>query len=172
MNELQLIEPTVLLEKEYNHMLGEWRQSGEKLVPFVLEFNTSDFKKLINDLIGFSNGMNLPKGFVPHSTFWLVNENNKILGVVNIRHSLAEGLMKEGGHIGFGIRPLERKKGYATKILRFALAEAKKLGIKRAMVTCDANNIGSEKTILNNKGKFNEENIIGGKRKLSFWINT
>jgi predicted acetyltransferase len=67
---------------------------------------------------------------------------------------------------------LERRKGYATQILKLALTEAKKLGIAKALVTCDENNIASKKTILKNNGKFAGENIIHGRIKLAFWIET
>ena len=139
-------------------------------VPFILKYDATDFKKLIDLIKGFKKGINIPDSFVPHSTFWLVNRDNKILGVVNIRHSLTDSLRKDGGHIGYGIRPLERRMGYATKILKLALNEAKILGISQALVTCDKDNIGSKKTILKNNGIFNQENIVDGGIKLSFWI--
>ena len=170
MDDVRLIEPTAFLEKEYNEMLSEWHHTGESLVPFILKYDSSDFEKLINLIKGFKKGINIPDSFVPHSTFWLVNRDNKILGVVNIRHSLTDSLRKDGGHIGYGIRPLERRMGYATRILKLALNEAKKLGITQALVTCDKDNIGSEKTILKNKGIFNQEYIVDGGIKLSFWI--
>ncbi|WP_208589975.1 GNAT family N-acetyltransferase [Gracilibacillus suaedae] len=83
---------------------------------------------------------------------WKKSGEKTIIGVVNIRHRLSEMLLAIGGHIGYGIRPSERKKGYATKILELALLEAKKIGITRALVTCDADNIGSLKAILKNGG--------------------
>lgn len=54
--------------------------------------------------------------------------------------------------IGYGIRPLERWKGYATKLLELSLIEAKKLGINDVLVVCDAGNLGSERTIIKNGG--------------------
>lgn len=171
MDTLQLIEPSVLLEKEYNDMLNEWYQSGENLAPFILKYDATDFEKLIEQIKGFKQGIDIPDTFVSHSTFWLVNSANKILGVVNIRHRLNDRLRKEGGHIGYGIRPLERRKGHATKILELALAEAKRLGITQALITCNKDNIASQKTILKNKGKFHEENLVDGVVKLSYWID-
>lgn len=171
MESLKLIEPAVSLEKEYKEMLNEWHVTGEPMVPFVLEYEITDFKKFVEQLNGFKNGIGIPDTFVPHSTFWLVNESNKILGVVNIRHKLNDKLLLEGGHIGYGIRPSQRRKGYATKILELALEETKKLGITKALVTCDKDNTASEKTILKNKGIFYRETIFEGKIKLSYWIN-
>lgn len=154
MKSVRLIKPVIELEEEYSEMLQEWYDSGEEMVPFIIEMDSSDFSYYINQLDQFSIGIGIPANFVPHSTFWLINDDNKISGVVNIRHRLNENLHKRGGHIGYGIRPTERRKGYATKILELALIEAKKLGIYKALVTCDETNIGSVKTILKNKGVF------------------
>jgi len=98
-------------------------------------------------------GLGLPQGWVKDSTFWLINESNHVKGVVNIRHELTQFLSNAGGHIGYGIRPSERRKGYATSLLKLSLLEAKLLGIDNVLVVCDASNIGSKKTILNNGGK-------------------
>ena len=64
---------------------------------------------------------------------------------VNIRHSLTEHLFNAGGHIGYGIRPSERRKGYATKLLALSLEKAKELNITKALVVCDEVNTASEK---------------------------
>jgi len=170
MDKLKLTEPKIVLEKEYNEMIEDWKQTGEKLVPFVLNYDSTDFQKYIDQLRGFEKGAEIPETFVPHSTHWLINSNNKVLGVVSIRHRLTDNLLIEGGHIGYGIRPSERRKGHATKILELALNEAKKLGIKRALVTCDKDNIGSRKTILTNGGEFYRENLYEGRKVQAYWI--
>lgn len=108
---------------------------------------------------------------MPDSTYWLVNQNNRVIGAVNIRHRLTEKLLQTGGHIGYGIRPSERRKGYATKLLALSLEKVMELGITKVLVTCDENNIGSAKTILNNGGiedsSFAEED---GNIVRRFWI--
>lgn len=107
----------------------------------------------------------------PDSTFWLTSEDDRILGIVNIRHGLTEFLRKSGGHIGYGIRPSERRKGYATAILQLALEKAKEIGIQEALVVCDADNEGSMKTILNNGGIQDTDHIEeNGNVVKRFWI--
>src|SRR5699024_69328 len=76
----------------------------------------------------------------------------RIIGAVNIRHQLTEVLFNSGGHIGYGIRPTERRKGYATKLLSLSLEKAQELGIKKVLVVCDKTNLGSLKVIRNNNG--------------------
>ena len=95
---------------------------------------------------------NLPKGRVADSTYWLIDEDKRVLGVVNIRHELTKILLNSGGHIGYGIRPSERRKGDATELLSLSLDKAKELGIRKVLVVCDQENSGSLKTIMNNGG--------------------
>jgi len=168
---IRLIKPIAPLAEEYTQMLAEWKASDERLVPFSLTYDSRDFEKYIALLNDFAQGRNLTAGFVPCTTFWLVNEAQRILGTLDIRHRLTDFLILEGGHIGYGVRPSERKKGYATKMLGLALPEAKKLHIEKILLTCDADNMASRKTIETNGGAFYKENMLNGKKKLSFWIN-
>ena len=90
---------------------------------------------------------------------------------MNIRHYLNEALLKEGGHIGDGIRPSERRKGYATEMIRLALIECRKLGIDRVLMTCEKNNIGSAKSILKNGGVLENEFVNSeGCVEQRYWI--
>ncbi|MCM3666196.1 GNAT family N-acetyltransferase [Mesobacillus subterraneus] len=166
-----LVKPNVSLEKEYLDFYQEWKASGEDMIPWVIEKDPTDFQGMVQFLLNNEKGINLPEGWVRDSTYWLVNESNRVLGAVNIRHSLTDRLFNCGGHIGYGIRPSERRKGYATKILAFSLGKTKELGIEKVLVVCDADNIASERTILKNGGKedvsFTEENGHVVKR---FWI--
>jgi len=170
MNNLKLIAPTTEFKAEFLEMLTEWEKTGEELIPWVLEFDTSDFPAIIKKLRGFEQGIGLQEGYVNHSTYWLINGENKILGAVNIRHKLNEDLLKSGGHIGYGIRPSERKKGYATEALRLSLEIAKEFGIHKALLTCDKKNIGSAKTIQKHHGILESEELYNGKMLQRYWI--
>jgi predicted acetyltransferase len=166
-----LVKPTVSLETEYLDFYLEWKASGEDMIPWVIEKDPTDFQGMVQFLLNNEKGINLPEGWVRDSTYWLVNESNRVLGAVNIRHALTEKLFNCGGHIGYGVRPSERRKGYATKILAMSLEKTRELGIEKVLVVCDAVNTASERTILKNGGmedvSFKEEdgNIV--KR---FWI--
>lgn len=149
---VKLIKPTVDLQPAYLSFYEEWKASEEMMVPWVIEKDPSDFPAMVQSLLDAAKGIGLRENWVPDSTYWLVDEENRILGVVNIRYSLSEYLFKSGGHIGYGVRPSERQKGYATKMLGLALEETKKLGINPVLVCCDAVNIASDKTIRNNGG--------------------
>jgi len=116
-------------------------------------------------------GLDLPEGFVPASTFWLV-DNNKFIGHVNIRHKLNEKLSKVGGHIGYAIRPSERRKGYGSQILALVLSKVSELGIKHALVTCDNDNLASAKIIEKNGGVFQDKELVDKVTIKRYWINT
>lgn len=78
----------------------------------------------------------------------------RIVGMIDLRHRLNDFLAEYGGHIGYSVRPDERRKGYAKQMLALALDEAKKRGINRVLVTCDDGNTASAHTILANGGVF------------------
>lgn len=109
--------------------------------------------------------------YVPSSTYFAVVEGN-IVGIVDIRHKLNDFLTQSGGHIGYSVRPTERRKEYATKMLRAALEKCREIGIDRVLVTCDKGNVASQKTILNNGGVY--EDTFKDKKHgdvLRYWIN-
>ena len=111
-------------------------------------------------------------GKVPDSVFFLLDEErNILLGAVNIRHYLNDYLLKYGGHIGDGIRPSERRKGYATKMIELALIECKKLGIDKVLMVCDKSNIASAKSIFKNGGILEDEFMDeDGEIQQRYWI--
>jgi predicted acetyltransferase len=95
-----------------------------------------------------ARGVDLPPGWVP-ATFLVAVAEDQLVGRVSIRHELNEFLAELGGHIGYAVRPAFRRRGYATGILRRALQVAQRVGIERALVTCDDDNVGSVKVIEN-----------------------
>lgn len=111
---------------------------------------------------------------VQATTYFAVREpDNKIIGCIELRHTLNESLQVIGGHIGYSVIPTERKKGYATKMLKLVLEEAKKLRVDKLLLTCDADNIGSNKTILNCGGVLEREEPFDyeGEIYYKYWIS-
>ncbi|MCM3145909.1 GNAT family N-acetyltransferase [Brevibacillus sp. MER 51] len=155
--QLYITKPCAELQAEYISFYEEWKESGEPIVPWVVDREPYDFPAYLEFLESESSEDNLPDGYVPHSTYWLVNEKRRIVGAVNIRHRLNDRLRKNSGHIGYGIRPSERRKGYATEILAQALHITSELGIEEVLVICDYDNVASEKTIRKNGGVFESE---------------
>ena len=120
-----------------------------------------------------SNGVNISSDWVAHSTYWLVDAANEILAISNLRHELNDFLLTYGGHIGYGVRPSARQRGYATEVLRQTLLMAKERGISRVRVTCSKDNPASAKTILRNGGELDDEVFMPEHDAviLRYWIN-
>lgn len=113
----------------------------------------------------FKDKGHLPEGFVSSSTYVLLVDN-QIVGMIDIRHELNEGLLKTGGHIGYSVRPSKRQQGYASEMLKLGLEKCRELGIYKVLVTCLEDNIASKKTIEKNGGVF--ENCI--EHYFRYWI--
>lgn len=171
MNPLRLVEPSIEYQEAYLHMISEWKNTGERMIPFVLRLNCSHFESFLEEMRNLQTGKRLEPGKVNSSTYWLVNEEGRILGAANIRHELNQQLLTIGGHIGYGIRPSERRKGYAARLLALALDKAKALGILKVLVTCDKDNIGSARTIQRNNGILDSEENLNGTIIQRYWID-
>lgn len=104
-------------------------------------------------------------GRVP-SDYWWITDGDEVIGFLAIRHRLDDWLLAEGGHIGYSVRPSRRRQGHASRALGLALVRARELGIDRALVTCDDDNVGSARTIESQGGVL--EDVRGVKRR--YWI--
>jgi predicted acetyltransferase len=164
---ITLIEPTTKLEVEFLAMAEEYRAARDERYESALE----DFPAYLEHLSHAACGMNLPPGRVPEDNFWLVL-NSRILGRSKLRHWLTPELEYEGGHIGYDIRPSERKKGYGTLILELTLKRARSLGLSRVLLTCDTDNIGSVRIIEKNGGELSGKATSrkSGKQISQYWI--
>ncbi len=106
------------------------------------------------------------EGYVPCTYRWIVDADT-FLGSIAVRHELNEYLLQEGGHIGYSVRPSERRRGHANNALREILPVAWTLGIDQVLLTCDESNAGSRATIERNDGVY--EDSRNGKRR--YWIS-
>ena len=169
---LTLVRPVLSLSDSYRCLVAEFRENGEQLIPFPLQFPHDDFPALLMKLDENSRGIGIPAGFVANATFWLVRDDSEVLGVSNLRHELTNRLRVEGGHIGYGIRPSQRRRGFGSSILRLTLEEAKKIGLSKVLLTCGKNNVASAATILRNGGVFCNEAFVedSGEVVQRYWI--
>ncbi len=173
----ELVLPDLKYKESYLQALKEYQEDKENELRLKtykgidLEEIRNNFETHISHIKNEALGIGLPTGYVSHTVYWLV-EGSEYLGRVDIRHKLNEALEKEGGHIGYDVRPSQRKKGYGTLALKLAVQKAHELGIKDILITCDVDNVGSNKIIQTNGGIFaNAEYIVESKpSKNRYWI--
>ena len=123
-----------------------------KIKKHDLMFLNPEETDIIQSFMDNRDQSKLPEYYVPSYDYFFV-EDDKFIGVIHIRIRLTEGLLKYGGHIGYGINPLYWNKGYGTKLLKMGLEKAKELVKEdKILITCDDDNIGSYKIIENNGG--------------------
>lgn len=150
----QLVRPSAQYRASFLEAVREAQAAGsglgETLTWDIAEIS-ADFEGLLRHLARFEPPAELPAGFVHNEYRWLV-DGNEYLGRASIRYSLNEKLRQFGGHIGYEIRPSAQRRGYGTLILRLALERARELGLERALITCDVDNLGSRGVIENNGG--------------------
>ena len=167
---LRLVKATKEYKRQISEMLDEWYASGEDIVPYAIRrIDYHDFDFYCENLENKDpfNGWG-----VVDSTFFCIDvERDIAVGAVNIRHYLNEALLLNGGHIGDGVRPSERRKGIATGMIALALEECRKLGIYRVLMVCNRNNVGSAKSIMNNGGILENEVTVDGEVEQRYWID-
>lgn len=145
---MRLERPSLKWEKEHIAFMREW--DGERLTPSSFRLKAGvPYEVYLEELAIKESGQG---DRMPNTNYFLVDDNERIIGMVNIRHRLNDYLYRVDGHIGASIRPSERRKGYATHLLSEALNVTDRLGIRSVLVTCNEDNIGSAAVILNNGG--------------------
>ena len=153
MEEFVLVKPS----KEYAEQIMAYRKefisasnTMDGCGPLRSAKDAEDYLRLCRE---HEDPATVPKHLVPATQLLFVRKSdNKLVGMIQIRHKFNEYLAQYGGHIGYSVRPDERRKGYAKEMLRMALPKCRELGLDKVMITCIEDNIGSEKTILANGG--------------------
>jgi predicted acetyltransferase len=118
-------------------------------------------------------GRTLPANKVPQSTYWLVSDGERVVGIVRVRHRLNEHLLQYGGHIGYYVRPSERGKGYGRLSLQLGLEQLRRLGVDRALLTVNPTNIISQRVVLANGGVQDGQGAdpVSGEIVDRYWID-
>ncbi|MDI4584145.1 GNAT family N-acetyltransferase [Oenococcus sp. UCMA 14587] len=150
MTKLFLDKPKIEYQQSFHKYVESYLTDGEPSYYKKYRLALGNFDQYINTLEKQGQGINLPKGWVAQSTFWLVDDKSNVLGVTRIRRQALEF----GGNIGYDISPSYRKKGYGSSILKLALIKTSEMNLGKAIVTCEAENIASKKIIEKNQGEF------------------
>ena len=172
---IRLIKPTMEYEKEIAAFRQEFVENGGDMdgcLSLRRMENIADWLQQVEDCAGEET---CPAKWVPQTQFICVREEDqKVVGVIQVRHRFNEFLEHFGGHIGYSVCHSERRKGYATEMLRMILPVCRNLGLERILVTCLEGNEGSRKTILHNGGVY-EKTVHEPKENVRlerYWIDT
>jgi predicted acetyltransferase len=139
---------------------------------FALGWDPSrPFTAYVEDLRQWQRGLDLPEDRVPAS-FLLAEVDGEVVGRTSVRHELNDWLAREGGHVGYGVLPGHRRRGYATEILRQSLVVARSVGVDRVLVTCADDNAGSAAVIEACGGVRDAEQPLAGDTPMRrYWID-
>lgn len=173
MNYINLVKPNLKHKIASEEMKKEFFNNNEKIINGSSLLDQMEYIEWLEHLKNNCDPNKTSKDWVTSSTFLAIREtDNHIVGIVDIRHNInVEFLSKYGGHIGYAIRPSERKKGYATAMLKLALKYSKTIGLSKVMLGCFSNNIPSKRTIEKCGGILTETKpYVDGSLMDVYWI--
>jgi predicted acetyltransferase len=157
---MKFIFPMAAHERQAKAYIQEFRDHGSPvhgsggLDRFLKEDNYAGWLVKCTEYLDIAN---VPENWVPAITYFYADKDGGIVGMINIRLSLNDFLRREGGHIGYSIRPTQRGKGHATNMLRETLRFCAPIGLREVIVTCNKSNLASAKVITNCGGVLQEE---------------
>jgi len=155
MEEFILRRPT----SEYANQIAEYRQeflnAGDSMDGCGPLRRLEDPEEYIKVCKDYESTKEVCAKLVPATQFLFIRKSdNRLVGMIQIRHCFNDYLEKYAGHIGYSVRPCERRKGYAKQMLKMALPYCREIGLDQVLITCMDGNLGSEKTILANGGVY------------------
>jgi predicted acetyltransferase len=162
MNELELQLPALHHKIAAQNFKNEFFEIQEQLIPGSALFDQMEYDEWLIHNTNNRHENTVAIGWVVATTFFAIRKSDhKMIGMIDVRHNLGnEFLAQFGGHLGYSVCPSERKKGYATEMLKMALEYTKSLGIEKVMIACFANNIPSIRTIEKCGGVFTETKTL------------
>lgn len=174
MDEFILVRPTEKYAEEISAYRQEFLETDSSMDGCGSLRRISNPLEWIADAERKSKKETCPKGLVAATLFLYVRKSDdRLIGMIQIRHELNDYLEKYAGHIGYSVRPSDRRKGYAKRMLRDALTYCKEIGLDKVMVSCAETNQASRKTILAGGGKY-ESTIFEPDNKIfleKYWID-
>lgn len=173
MQDIKLFEPSILFKDSFLEFVEDVKNTGYESYELYTKAE-EDFQEFVTDLTNSSKGFNIPQGWVPCSSYWLVDDSGEVVGVIRIRHRVDSDYLQMIGHIGYEIKSSRRKEGYGSKLLELGLTEARKIGLEKVLITCDEDNVGSIRIIEKFNGKYKKSFVDdeSGKNVLQYEVCT
>ncbi|MBR2704734.1 MAG: GNAT family N-acetyltransferase [Clostridia bacterium] len=162
----KLVTPTIKYKRKAIKYIKEHNKYNSRINGSGLLYEyINDYESWLKKL-DYERNIVKDNVFVPNETYFLVRENDdRIIGMVNLRTELNERVKNSYGSIGYGIRPKERRKGYNKINLYLTLLECQRRGIKNVVLSCEKDNIASSKSMLALGAVFDKEIFNGIQKK-------
>lgn len=171
MDRIKLILPSDENKGQVLEYKREFEINGDSMDGTANLRNSISYEDWLSAIMDNLKEDTVREGLVTASTYLAIRINdNKLIGMIDIRHRLNDYLMQFGGHIGYSVRKSERRQGYAKEMLNLALEKCRELNITKVLITCDKENIASSKTIIANEGIL--DNVVAENERITqrYWI--
>lgn len=150
MNKVRFIIPTLEMEAQALAFKQSFFDHNETTIngSYLLDSEKYTYEAWINLMDRNRHEETAGPRFGVSDTYFAADDEGELVGILNIRYALTE-FYKDSGHIGYSVVPQERRKGYATQMLRKALDICREKGMKEVKLVCSSDNIASRRTIMN-----------------------
>jgi len=166
------ITPSFAYETQFLEYAREYQRGAEPFYAQLYAQAVEDFDEYLDEQLELAEGAICGDDVIPQITWWFIDSRNKVIGVGRLRLGMNEYLARRVGHLGYDIRPSERRRGYGTQICTFLLNEAKKRKLGDVLIMCEGDNEPSKKIITKSGGELTDsclspatDNVM-----LRYWI--